>query len=98
MGEGAARLVAKRYAYTISPRTLAILRRVDAQTDAVNALAKRREDAKNAMRRAKAKKRPTVIAADPQDAERGPMSPRCSKSDSQHKPQGIRLTAYPSAA
>ncbi len=49
----------KRYAYAVRRRTLAIIRRVDAQTDAVNALGKRREDAENAMKRAKARKRPT---------------------------------------
>jgi hypothetical protein len=38
---------------------LAIIRRVDAQIEAVNAPRKRREDARNAVRRAKAKKRRT---------------------------------------
>jgi hypothetical protein len=38
---------------------LAIIRKVDAQTDAVNALGKRREGARKAMRQAKTKKRPT---------------------------------------
>ncbi len=51
--------MAKRYIHAVRPRVLAIIRRVDAQTDVVNALGKRREYAKNAMRRAKAKKHPT---------------------------------------
>ena len=47
----------KRYAYAVRRRTLAIIRKVDAQTDAVNALGKRRADAEKAMRRAKAEER-----------------------------------------
>lgn len=49
----------KRYTYAIRIRTQAIIRRVDAQTDAINAHAYRCENAKNAARRAKAKKRPS---------------------------------------
>lgn len=37
----------------VNPRTLAIIRRVDAQTDAVNALGKRRERASSAAKRMK---------------------------------------------
>lgn len=55
----ARRVMPKRYAYAVRRRTLAIIRRVDAQTDAVDALGKRREDAENAMKREKARKRPT---------------------------------------
>ena len=54
-GEKAARQVSKLYTHALSQTTLAIIR-VDAQTEVVKERAKRRE-AKNAARRAKAKKR-----------------------------------------
>jgi hypothetical protein len=53
--EEAQHLVAKKYTHALRRRTLAIIREIDAQTESVNARGKRREDAKNAARRAKAR-------------------------------------------